>query len=63
MKDLKNMGIEDFITIETSRKASIGNKTFASFFRVKPGSNVAPVKQIMISPLPQECYEQLQKGL
>ena len=42
MIDLRNPKLEDFKHIEAPARDSATRKTFASFYRVKPGSYVIP---------------------
>ena len=53
MKDLRNPKLEDFKHIEATVRESATRKTFASFYRVKPGSYVIPLTEHKVTKLPE----------
>ena len=53
MMDIRNPKLEDFKHIETSVRESATRKTFASFYRVKPGCNVIPRTEHKVTKLPE----------
>ena len=53
MKDLRNPKLEDFKHIEAPVRESATRKTFASFYRVKPGSYVIPLTEHKVTKLPE----------
>ena len=53
MIDLRNPKLEDFKHIEAPVRESATRKTFASFYRVKPGCNVIPRTEHKVTKLPE----------
>lgn len=52
MIDLRNPKLEDFTLIEAPVRESATRKTFASFYKVKPGSYVIPRTEHKVTKLP-----------
>ena len=53
MIDLRNPKMEDFKHIEVSARDSATRKSFASYYRVKPGSYVIPRTEHKVTKLPK----------
>lgn len=53
MKDLQKLGILDYKSVMTTSNKTSERSSFASYFKVKPGSNTAPRLNTRLVKIPE----------